>query len=144
MKSLSKSSLLYISLNFLCWQCEGSHISLSVQYVSFGRLRMIGNRFWFFLPKRSFVESFLASQGDILLTEFLYQGITFRQRPPQLLESPWFAIVSFHSRPAVTRSYGPAFPEASFHVPCPPCARQKARQVTLIFPWSSYLSLIWT
>ena len=35
----SKSSLLYISLNFLCWQFEGRHIYQNRQYVSFGRLR---------------------------------------------------------------------------------------------------------
>lgn len=38
-------------------------------------------------------------------------------------QSHWLAIVSFHSKPAIARSYGPAFPEALPQVSCPPCAR---------------------
>ena len=53
-------------------------------------------------------------------------------------QSFWFVLVSFHSDSEAARSYGPAFPEALLHVPCQPCVRQKARQVTSIFPWNSY------
>lgn len=70
-----------------------------------------------------------------VVVQFASEG---RLSPASALHFVSFEFESFHSETEATRSYGLASPEVAPFLPCQLCARKKARQATLIFPWNSY------